>query len=359
MAVPSFSNHSPCSPRSPCSLGELAFHLRNSSSVWMSHCVYCTQLGHFHASCPVKNRGTSGTMESQTSLSSKSSCLLPTVSLTSPSLSFQSSSPLGFLGWCQLHLARKFNLSSLPISQPIDSTALDGHLLYKVTPHAPLVILTFADFYTEELCFHLYRAPLHPLGHPWLIDHSFLFDWSSGKISAFRTDCEHPCFPAKAKDSITLAPASVSSVPPVNLIQVMVSFESPASETKFPDLSNVPSCHIDLKELYNKSKAKFLPPHCPHNFAIDQLPGTFPTKGYLCSLSGPETQVMKNHIDSALAAGIVHLSSSLAGAGYFLVGKKNKTLRPCIDYRGLDNFTIRKKSTPSFRFFRVWTGKGG
>ena len=31
------------------------------------------------------------------------------------------------------------------------------------------------------------------------------------------------------------------------------------------------------------------------------------------------------------------------GAGFFFVEKKDKTLRPCIDFRGLNNITVRNK----------------
>lgn len=38
-------------------------------------------------------------------------------------------------------------------------------------------------------------------------------------------------------------------------------------------------------------------------------------------------------------AGIIQPSSSPAGAGFFFVSKKEKSLHPCIDYHGLNNRT--------------------
>ena len=52
---------------------------------------------------------------------------------------------------------------------------------------------------------------------------------------------------------------------------------------------------------------------------------------------------MKRYIDSSLAAGIIRPSSSPAGAGFFFVDKKDKTLRPCVDYRGLNDITIKNR----------------
>lgn len=68
---------------------------------------------------------------------------------------------------------------------------------------------------------------------------------------------------------------------------------------------------------------------------------SFP-KGRLYSLSAPVTQAMMDYIQSLLKAGIIRSSSSPAGAEFFFVDK-DKTLRPCIDYRGLNNITIKNR----------------
>lgn len=73
------------------------------------------------------------------------------------------------------------------------------------------------------------------------------------------------------KDSVPPAPAHVRSVSP----------EPPAPEADFPDLSNMPPSYMDLKEVFNKSKATSFPPHRPYDCAINLLPGTSPLKGRL------------------------------------------------------------------------------
>ncbi len=50
---------------------------------------------------------------------------------------------------------------------------------------------------------------------------------------------------------------------------------------------------------------------------------------------------MEKYISDSLAAKIIHPSSSPAGAGFLFVGKKDGSLRPCIDYRGLNNITAK------------------
>ncbi len=90
----------------------------------------------------------------------------------------------------------------------------------------------------------------------------------------------------------------------------------------FQDLSKVPECYWDLKQVFNKAKATSLPPHTPFDCAIDLLPGSTPPRGCLYSLSVPEREAMQYYIDSALAAGIIRPSSSPAGAGFFFVERE-------------------------------------
>ncbi|KAM9421437.1 uncharacterized protein ACWYII_021537 [Salvelinus alpinus] len=67
-----------------------------------------------------------------------------------------------------------------------------------------------------------------------------------------------------------------------------------------------------------------------------------PLHGRLYSLSGPETKAMEEYIEESLATGGVCPSASPACAGFFFV-EKNKTLRLCIDYRGLNDITIKNR----------------
>lgn len=50
---------------------------------------------------------------------------------------------------------------------------------------------------------------------------------------------------------------------------------------------------------------------------------------------------MEEYITNSLAAGII--LSSLLGAGFFFMEKKDKSLRPCINYWGLNTITVKNK----------------
>ncbi len=125
------------------------------------------------------------------------------------------------------------------------------------------------------------------------------------------------------------------------LVSACPSVSVPVFQEEAGDLSNVPTEYLDLKEVFSKSRAASLPLHRPYDCAIELLPGTSPPKGKLYSLSAPEREAMKKYISDSLASGFIHPSSSPAGAGFFFVGKKDGSLRPCIDYRGLNSITVK------------------
>ncbi|KAL0154966.1 hypothetical protein M9458_049229, partial [Cirrhinus mrigala] len=198
--------------------------------------------------------------------------------------------------------------------------ALNGQTLPTITTITEPITLTVSGNHRESISFYILDSPHAPvvLGHPWLIKHNPRIDWQLRAVSEWSVKCHESCL--------------VSACPSVS--------ESVLQE-KAADLCNVPAEYLDLKEVFSKSRAASLPPHRPYDCAIELLPGTSPPKGKLYSLSIPEREAMEKYISDSLAAGFIRPSSSPAGAGFFFVGKKDGSLRPCIDYRGLNSITVK------------------
>ncbi|KAL0160319.1 hypothetical protein M9458_044044, partial [Cirrhinus mrigala] len=76
---------------------------------------------------------------------------------------------------------------------------------------------------------------------------------------------------------------------------------------------------------------------------IDLVPGAVPPRGRLYSLSATEHQAMEEYVAEGLRAGTIRPSRSPAAAGFFFVKKKDGGLRPCVDYRGLNQITIKNR----------------
>ncbi len=193
-------------------------------------------------------------------------------------------------------------------------------LLYHSTPSVSLVV---SGNHHEVIELYLLDSPGAPvvLGHPWLVQHNPHVDWSGNSVLSWSQSCLASCLGA------ALSPGSLSSV----------------FQVETADLSGVPTEYHDLCRVFSRSRATSLPPHRPYDCAIDLLPGTSPPKGRLYSLSCPEREAMDKYIKESLNAGLIRPSSSPAGAGFFFVKKKDGSLRPCIDYRGLNDITIRNR----------------
>ncbi len=115
------------------------------------------------------------------------------------------------------------------------------------------------------------------------------------------------------------------------------SIESPNTT----QTTEIPSCYEEFSEVFSKIKATQLPPHRPWDCAIDLLTNAMPPKSKVYPLSCNETQAMEEYIEEAMNSGFIRPSTSPAAAGFFFVEKKDGGLRPCIDYRGLNNVTVK------------------
>ncbi|KAL2089934.1 hypothetical protein ACEWY4_014622 [Coilia grayii] len=204
---------------------------------------------------------------------------------------------------------------------PVPARALDGHLLGQITHITEAVGMLTSGNHRERIRFHLLSSPSVPivLGLPWLRLHNPRIDWRRGDVFEWGVECHQSCLRSAAPST----PSAPASTP--------------------PDISNVPVCYHDLLEVFSKAKATSLPPHRPYDCAIDLIPGAIPPRGRLYSLSGPERRAMEEYIADSLTAGVIRPSSSPAGAGFFFVGKKDGGLRPCIDYRGLNDITVKNR----------------
>ncbi len=220
-------------------------------------------------------------------------------------------------------LATHLGISSIALTEPISARTLCGTLLTKITRVTKFVTLTLSGNHAVEIQFFLIHSPSVPvvLGHTWLVKHNPHIDWARRSIFAWSPFCLTQCLGA-----------AFSPVMSCSVLQ-----EEPVS------LADVPEAYHDLRAVFSKSRASSLPPHRPYDCAIDLLPGTSPPKGCLYSLSRPEREAMERYIQDSLVAGIIHPSSSPAGAGFFFVDKKDGSPCPCIDYRVLNDITVKNR----------------
>uniref|UniRef100_A0A096M8A1 Gypsy retrotransposon integrase-like protein 1 n=1 Tax=Poecilia formosa TaxID=48698 RepID=A0A096M8A1_POEFO len=211
-----------------------------------------------------------------------------------------------------------------PLSVPLRVSALSGEALPKITHRTKPVRLVISGNHSELISFFVFRSasPSIVLGFDWLQEHNPHINWTESHIEAWSRKCHTTCLRAAVPPS--QGTAKLQEADPL-------------------DLSAVPAEYHDLAAVFSKDKALSLPPHRPYDCAIDLLSGAPLPNSRLYNISRPERQTMEKYINDSLAAGIIRTSSSPLAAGFFFVGKKDGSLRPCIDYRGLNQITVKNK----------------
>jgi hypothetical protein len=86
-----------------------------------------------------------------------------------------------------------------------------------------------------------------------------------------------------------------------------------------------------------------MPPNCDIEFIIELLPGTLPISKRPYRMPVNELVELKKKIAELQSKGFIHPSSSPWGAPVLFVEKKDGTQQMCVDYRLLNEVTIKNK----------------
>jgi hypothetical protein len=86
-----------------------------------------------------------------------------------------------------------------------------------------------------------------------------------------------------------------------------------------------------------------MPPEREVEFVIDLLLGTAPISKRPYRMSIEELQELKKQLTELQEAGYIHPSSSPWGAPVLFVHKKDGSQRMCVDYRSLNDVTVKNK----------------
>ena len=107
--------------------------------------------------------------------------------------------------------------------------------------------------------------------------------------------------------------------------------------------SRVPSQYHDLLDVFLKQKADELPPHRPFDTKIHLKENAQPPYYKSRPFSSHEQTVIKAYLDELLDKGFIRRSTSSAAAPVLLAKKPGGGIRICVDYRGLNEVTVRNR----------------
>ena len=122
-----------------------------------------------------------------------------------------------------------------------------------------------------------------------------------------------------------------------------------ASSSSAPKMVPLTEDHItawsklrdEFKDVFPENLPSGLPPSREVDHKIELLPGSIPPSRPTYRLSATEMVELKKQLDELLAAGFIQHSKSPYGAPILFVKKKDGTMRMCVDYRALNNVTIK------------------
>ena len=95
------------------------------------------------------------------------------------------------------------------------------------------------------------------------------------------------------------------------------------------------------QDVFPDSLPSGLPPSREVDHKIELVPGASPPSRPTFRLSASELVELKKQLDELVEAGFIRPSKSPFGAPILFVKKKDGTMRMCVDYRALNNITIK------------------
>ena len=105
----------------------------------------------------------------------------------------------------------------------------------------------------------------------------------------------------------------------------------------------VPPEFLEFADVFSKSESERLPTRKPYDHAIDLEPGKVPPFTKIYPLAPTERDALKEFVEENLRKGYIRPSKSPAAAPVFFVKKKDGTLRLVVDYRKLNEITVKNR----------------
>ena len=266
--------------------------------------------------------------------------------------------------------AHHHNLPLHSLKEPRHLEVIDGRPIDSgdIT-HVVKVGLNINGHY-EQLSAYVTKLGHYPLvlGIPWLRHHNPLIDWAKDTIDFVSPRCTTTCasqttraqtfdIPPRRQQlgAISIAAISLTAFRKTvkkerRLYEGASTFMISSADidtmlappTKGAPI-DIPEEYQEFKALFSEEEANKLPPHRPGDHHIQLKEGTTPSFGPLYSLSKHELEALRKWLDENLSKGFIRPSSSPAGSPILFVKKKDGSLRLCVDYRDLNEKTIKNR----------------
>jgi hypothetical protein len=263
---------------------------------------------------------------------------------------------------------------------------LNGEKLSKgITHHTEWIDMVIGN-HMESICFDITDLGGYEvvLGVPWLRQHSPRIDWRKDEIYFEHCDCTqtttrwtgeeppsiegpspgtagtycgpHEVDPKRSQQPRGGAPGRIMDVDVLATTEqrpdmsddelkeyIMIHHESRQALCATEEGTQIPEEYQEYQDVFEPPKDGVLPEHGPFDHEIRIKEGKEPTFRPIYQLSPLEMKTLKEYIDENLRKGYIRKSTSSAGYPIIFVPKKGGELRLCVDYRHLNEITIKDR----------------
>lgn len=162
-----------------------------------------------------------------------------------------------------------------------------------------------------------------------MLRHNPVIDWQLRLLQFNSENCIGNC---------CVEPLSLT----INLQSLITAHESvyPHFDPILESSGDIPD-HLPFSVIFEKETAKILPENRIYDCPIELAPGSTPPRGKMYNLTVPETEALSIWLDDMIERGFIRKSASPFAAPIFFVSKSDGSLRPCNDYRKLNQQTVR------------------
>ncbi|KAF4482546.1 Transposon Tf2-9 polyprotein [Colletotrichum fructicola Nara gc5] len=183
------------------------------------------------------------------------------------------------------------------------------------------------------------------LGLPWLRTNNPRIDWSKGQLHWDHDDSvpEQPCQNQASNEPIQQETAKRY----ICYLKAKEATSQPLTTTdleqKNDPLLSIPEEYRVYEKLFAAELETGLPEHTSFDHEIPLKKGKEPRFNKIYGLNQTEMEALDKYLEENLKKGYIRPSTSPAGSPILFVPKKNGKLRLCVDYRMLNEMTIKNR----------------
>ncbi|KAG8713777.1 hypothetical protein FRC09_018344 [Ceratobasidium sp. 395] len=237
----------------------------------------------------------------------------------------------GFHGWAMLdsgatstfinrRLVDEFKIPTKKLKTPRKLRVIDGRDIAsgQVTEYCALNLEIFG--HNEVLSAYVVDVGKHDLvlGMSWLSVHNPTINFKDKSASFNSEFCAKNC-----------------------LHTVHTIFSGHTPDIELASTTELPTNYQEFAKVFAEEETSPLPPHRPYDIQIDLKPDARPRHGPIYSVGVKEDEEMRSTIQRQLEHGLIRPSKSPMASPVIFVKKKNGKLRMCIDYRRLNDMTVK------------------